>query len=334
MASTTVRPRGAGDTTDEFRLGGHIKINRIGFWCDAPGPKRLEWPGARDPETGRAVLRRAVELGVNHIDTADYYRSGDGAVRANSLIHAGPLSLFVRACDRHQGRAGLRSTGVLRPAAAGDLRALVEANLKSLGLNRLDLVYLRIGMMTPPHGESLGERFEALAALREEGLIGHLGLSNVDADHLAEARGIAPVAACTESLSCRQAGRGGCVGRLRGQRYCVRPLRPTRERPHRLQRRPAGQGRGPAWRHGFADRVGLAPGALARHSGHPRHRLSRPPSGEHRGPFDHVQPGRPRRPGMTCKWRERVIVRLERNTRAGGTEDPRENISCHHRGAQ
>src|SRR4029077_11042771 len=80
-------------------------------------------------------------------------------------------------------------------AGAAGLRALVEANLESLGLDRLDLVYLRIGTMTPPHGESLAERFEALAALREEGLIRHLGLSNVDADHLAEARGIAPVAA-------------------------------------------------------------------------------------------------------------------------------------------
>ena len=64
-----------------------------------------------------------------------------------------------------------------------------------MGVERLDLVYLRIGMMTPPHGESLAERFEALAALREEGLIRHLGLSNVDADHPAEARAIAPVAA-------------------------------------------------------------------------------------------------------------------------------------------
>jgi aryl-alcohol dehydrogenase-like predicted oxidoreductase len=77
---------------------------------------------------------------------------------------------------------------------------LVEANLESLGLDRLELVYLRIGMMTPPHGESLSERFEALAALREEGLIRHLGLSNVDADHVAAARGIAPVAAVQNSF--------------------------------------------------------------------------------------------------------------------------------------
>jgi pyridoxine 4-dehydrogenase len=62
-------------------------------------------------------------------------------------------------------------------------------------VDRLDLVYLRIGWRTPPAAESLSERFEVLAAMREEGLIRHLGLSNVDQDHLTEAQGIAPVTA-------------------------------------------------------------------------------------------------------------------------------------------
>ena len=194
MASTTarLRPR-AGDTTHDFRLGGSRTINRIGF-----GAMRLPsggWHGpARDPETGRAVLRRAVELGVNHIDTADFYRSGDGAVRANSLIrealHPYPSTLVI--ATKVGPVFGPHGPS---PAAAGDLRALVEANLTSLGLDSLELVYLRIGVMTIPHGESLAKRFEALAALREEGLIRHLGVSNVDADHLAEARAIAAVAA-------------------------------------------------------------------------------------------------------------------------------------------
>ncbi|MCW8221273.1 aldo/keto reductase, partial [Streptomyces griseolus] len=64
-----------------------------------------------------------------------------------------------------------------------------------LGLDRLDLVYLRVGGMTGPGGESIAERFEVLAGLREEGLIRHLGVSNVDAGQFAEARSIAPVAA-------------------------------------------------------------------------------------------------------------------------------------------
>jgi aryl-alcohol dehydrogenase-like predicted oxidoreductase len=75
------------------------------------------------------------------------------------------------------------------------MRALVVENLTGLGIDRLDLVYLRVGHMEPPHGESIAARFEALAELREEGLIRHLGLSNVDTGHLTEARAIAPVTA-------------------------------------------------------------------------------------------------------------------------------------------
>lgn len=156
---------------------------------------RTGWDGpARDPETGRRVLRRAVDLGVNHIDTADFYRSGDGAVRANSLIREAlyPYQSGLVIATKVGPILGPNGPS---PAAAADLRGLVEANLESLGLDRLDLVYLRIGRMTPPHGESLAGRFEALAALREEGLIRHLGVSNVDVAHLAEARAIAPVAA-------------------------------------------------------------------------------------------------------------------------------------------
>lgn len=72
---------------------------------------------------------------------------------------------------------------------------MVEDNLEALALDHLDLVYLRVGGMEPPRGEPVAERFAALAALREEGLIRHLGLSNVDAGQLAEARTVAPVAA-------------------------------------------------------------------------------------------------------------------------------------------
>jgi aryl-alcohol dehydrogenase-like predicted oxidoreductase len=75
------------------------------------------------------------------------------------------------------------------------LRGLVEKDLRRLGLDRLDLVYLRVGGRGEPGGESIGERFAALAELRREGLIRHLGVSHVDAAQLAEARSIAAVAA-------------------------------------------------------------------------------------------------------------------------------------------
>ena len=175
-----------------MNLGGRI-ISRLGF-----GAMRLSSNGMsgspRDPELGRAVLRRAVELGVNHIDTAAFYQSRDGSVGANTLIREtlSPYSPDLVIATKVGPVFG--PNGPAR-ATAADLRAQVVDNLKTLDLERLDLVYLRIGIMEPPHGESLVERFEALAALREEGLIRHLGLSNVDTTHLAEARAIAPVMA-------------------------------------------------------------------------------------------------------------------------------------------
>lgn len=178
---------------NHLRLGGDLDITRLGF-----GAMRLPTGGfrgpPRDPEVGRAILRRAVELGVDHIDTAAFYQSGDGTVRANALIrealHPYPRNLVIAT---KVGPAFTATGHSQLPASA--LRAAVEDNLQTLGLDRLDLVYLRIGRMEVPHGESIAERFEALAALREAGLIRHLGLSNIDLAHLDEASAIAPVVA-------------------------------------------------------------------------------------------------------------------------------------------
>ncbi len=185
-------PQGVGVDTP-FRLAGDRPINRLGF-----GAMRLPTGGfrgpARDPAVGRAVLRRAVQLGVNHIDTAAFYQSDDAAVRSNALIrealHPYPRELVIAT------KVGpvFGPDGPRQLPAAG-LRAAVEENLQTLGVDCLDLVYLRIGRMEVPHGESVAERFEALAALRDEGLIRHLGLSNVDLAHLDDASAIAPVVA-------------------------------------------------------------------------------------------------------------------------------------------
>ncbi len=177
---------------DTFRLGQDLVVRRLGF-----GAMRLPTAGwfgpARDPETGRAVLRRAIARGVNHIDTAAFYQSGDGSVRANDLIREAlapyPGLVIATKVGPTLGPDGLA------PGGPEDLRPAVEENLAMLGLDRLDLVYLRIGHMGVPHGESLGKRFEVLARLRDEGLIRHLGVSNIDTGQLAEARSIAPVVA-------------------------------------------------------------------------------------------------------------------------------------------
>jgi aryl-alcohol dehydrogenase-like predicted oxidoreductase len=186
-AHDSARPGG------QFLLGGDLTINRLGFGAMRLARGGLQGP-ARDRAEGIAVLRRAVELGVNHIDTAWFYRAGDLA--ANDLIREAlspyPANLVIAT------KVGPLLGPSGRPQAqsgASGLRELVEQNLTSLGLDRLDLVYLRIGGRSEASGESIGERYEALAELRDEGLIRHLGVSNVDRTQLAEARAIAPVAA-------------------------------------------------------------------------------------------------------------------------------------------
>ncbi|MEU7909558.1 oxidoreductase [Microbispora bryophytorum] len=187
-----------------FLLGGDLPVHRLGF-----GAMRLPtgtFQGAvRDPETGVAVLRRAVELGVDHIDTAWFYRRG--GVAANDLIRRALAPYGDDLVIATKVGPLLDDDGVPSSQAGPDeLRGLVEDNLRTLGVERLDLVYLRVGGLNPPGGESLSDRFAVLAELREEGLIRHLGVSNVDAAHLDEARAIAPVAAVQNSFHVQDRG--------------------------------------------------------------------------------------------------------------------------------
>lgn len=194
-AMTTSQPAGAAGT---FLLGGDLPVARLGFGAMRLPFSTLTGP-ARDPQDGIAVLRRAVELGVNHIDTASFYRRG--GVVANELIRQAlapyPDDLVIATkVGPMAGDDGVPN----RQASPGQLRGLVEDNLRELGVDRLDLVYLRVGGMNAPGGEPVGERFAALAALRDEGLIRHLGVSNIDAAQLAEARAVAPVVAVQNSF--------------------------------------------------------------------------------------------------------------------------------------
>ncbi|MEU8137050.1 aldo/keto reductase [Streptodolium elevatio] len=180
-------------TIKTFSLGGDLEINRLGFGAMRLAAGTRTGP-VRDAQTGIAVLRRAVELGVNHIDTAAFY--GRGGVWANELIRKALTPyrddlVIATKVGPLPGPDGVPSG----QATADQLRGLAETDLRALGLERLDLVYLRVGGVTGAGGEAIAERFAVLAGLRAEGLIRHLGVSNVDAVQLAEARAIAPVAA-------------------------------------------------------------------------------------------------------------------------------------------
>ncbi|MFD4629055.1 aldo/keto reductase [Streptomyces sp. NPDC058284] len=178
-----------------FRIGGDLPVHRMGFGAmRLPAP---QWDGpAHDPERSIAVLRRAVELGVNHIDTAAFYFFED--IAANDLIRKAlhPYSDdLVIATKVGPGR--LPDGSWTDPADPAELRAAVHRNLRELGRDHLDLVYLRFLRSDGPGGD----RFATLAALRDEGLIRHLGVSSATPEQLAEAQEIAPVAAVQNRFS-------------------------------------------------------------------------------------------------------------------------------------
>ena len=185
---STGRPDAAAAGT--WRLG-DLEVNRMGFGAmRLPQTGRPLSPDAvpRDRDQAIAVLRRAVGLGVNHIDTAAFYFSPLRS--ANELINAAlnpyPDGLVIATKVGPARDPSGRWTEAARP---DQLRGQVEENLRQLGRDVLDLVNLR--MM--PSMTSVAEPFGALADLQRAGLIRHLGVSGVTPAQLAEARAVAPV---------------------------------------------------------------------------------------------------------------------------------------------
>jgi aryl-alcohol dehydrogenase-like predicted oxidoreductase len=167
---------------------GDLTVNRMGF-----GAMRLTGTAAfdggvpRDRATSIAVLRRAVEVGVNHIDTASFYFSSLRS--ANELINSALAPYPRQLVIVTKVGPGRDPTGEWTPWATPEqLRGQVEENLRQLGRDHLDVVNLRMTGSGP-----IAEHFGALARLREAGLIRHLGVSNVDPAQLAEAQLVAPV---------------------------------------------------------------------------------------------------------------------------------------------
>jgi aryl-alcohol dehydrogenase-like predicted oxidoreductase len=174
-------------------LGGR-PVARLGYGTmQLPGPGVMGPP--KDHDTAIAVLRRAVELGVNHFDTSDYY----GPYVANELLREAlhpydDLVLVTKVGARRDADGGW-----LTANSPDELREAVHDNLKRLGVDRIDVVNLRMPGFAQPEEGSLEAQFTALAELREQGLIGELGVSNVTSAHLAEALTIAPVV-CVQNL--------------------------------------------------------------------------------------------------------------------------------------
>jgi aryl-alcohol dehydrogenase-like predicted oxidoreductase len=172
-----------------FTLGDRI-VNRLGY-----GAMQLAGPGVFGPPKDRnvalAVLREAVASGVNHIDTSDFY----GPHVTNQLIREAlhPYSDDLTIVTKVGAVRGADASW--HPAQSpAELTQAVRDNLRNLGVDVLDVVNLRVmGDIHAPSEGSIAEQFTALAELQRQGLIRHLGVSNVTAAQVEQARAIAPV---------------------------------------------------------------------------------------------------------------------------------------------
>ncbi len=175
---------------------GDKPVNRIGF-----GAMQLAGPGVfgppSDPEGARAVLRRAVELGVNHIDTSQYY----GPNVVNELIREAlyPYPEELKLVTKVGGRRD-EAGGWLPALSPGELRAGVEDNLRTLRIERIDLVNLRLFDEQDAEGR-LAEQLGALEDLRNEGKLDLIGVSNASADTARRALELVDVACVQNAYS-------------------------------------------------------------------------------------------------------------------------------------
>jgi pyridoxine 4-dehydrogenase len=176
---------------------GNVTVNRIGF-----GAMQLAGPGVfgppRDPEAARAVLRRAVELSVDHLDTAQYY----GPDVVNDLIREAlhPYPEGLRLVTKLGGRRD--EEGGWHPALSpAELRQGLEENLRSLRVERLAAANLRAFDFDPADREPLAEQLGTLVELREEGKLDQIGISTVPVEAVEYALTLAPLAEVQNSFS-------------------------------------------------------------------------------------------------------------------------------------
>jgi aryl-alcohol dehydrogenase-like predicted oxidoreductase len=172
-----------------FTLAEDVTVTRMGYGAmQLAGPHVFGPPADRDEAV--AVLHAAIDLGITHIDTSDYYGPHVTNQIIRQALHPYPDSLHI-----------VTKVGARRDAEGGwpnartpaELRQAVHENLDNLGLDALDVVNLRVGGLDAPEHGSLAEPFTALAELQQEGLIKHLGVSTVSAEQIAEAQSIAPI---------------------------------------------------------------------------------------------------------------------------------------------
>ena len=182
--------------TKKTKLGGMFKLpgtstrlHRMGYGAmQLAGPEVFGPP--RDVDAAIAVLREAIAAGVNHIDTSDYYGPHVTNQIIKKALHPYPAGLVI--VTKLGARRGEDKSWI--PALSPkELTEGAHDNLRNLGVDQLDVVNLRVGGFTEPSEGSIEEPLTALAELKSQGLIGHIGVSNVTPQQLAEAQRITEI---------------------------------------------------------------------------------------------------------------------------------------------
>ena len=219
------------DTNGQNKLGGSftlpgttLTVQRLGY-----GAMQLAGPGVwgppRDPAAAVAVLREALSAGVDHVDTSDFYGPHVTNQIIKEALHPYPENLVI--VTKVGARRG-DDKSWLQASAPEQLTAAVHDNLRHLGLDTLDVVNLRLwgnDGHAPAEG-SIEEPFTALAGLRSQGLVRHLGLSNVTARQIAQAQRIAPVVCVQNQYNVAHREDDALVGELAAQGIAYVPYFP------------------------------------------------------------------------------------------------------------
>jgi pyridoxine 4-dehydrogenase len=215
--------------TKQTNLGGSftlpntsLTVNRMGYGAmQLAGPQ--VWGPPRDVSGALKVLREAVEAGVNHIDTSDYY----GPHVTNQIIKEAlhPYQDALVIVTKVGARRGADKSW-LHALSRQELIDAVHDNLRNLGLDRLDVVNLRVGDVDRPSEGSIEEPLTVLAELKRQGLIRHLGLSNVTPRQLADAQKISEIVCVQNLYNIAHRDDDGFIDELARQRIAYVPFFP------------------------------------------------------------------------------------------------------------
>lgn len=206
--------------------GGSLTVNRMGYGAMQLAGKEGEkvvWGPPRDIPGAIAVLREAVAWGVNHIDTSDYYGPHVTNQIIKQALHPYPKELVI--VTKVGARRGADGSW-LHARSRAEIVAAVHDNLRNLGLDSLPVVNLRLGGFVAPEDGPLEEPLSALAELKQQGLVRHIGLSTVSPQQLAEAQAITEIVCIQNFYNVAQRGDDRFINEVGAQGIAYVPYFP------------------------------------------------------------------------------------------------------------